>query len=60
MKKMESTAIIKSKKLSADRLCYLFLVFLAGCLVGWIYEEIFYWITPGCPSTASALWAFMP
>ena len=30
-----------------DGLCYLFLVFLAGCLVGWIYEEIFYWITEG-------------
>ena len=30
-----------------DRLCYLFLIFLAGCLVGWIYEEIFYWITEG-------------
>ena len=44
---MESTAINKSQKLSSDRLCYLFLVFLAGCLVGWIYEEIFYWITEG-------------
>ena len=31
----------------ADRLCYLFLIFLTGCLVGWIYEEIFYWITEG-------------
>lgn len=31
----------------ADRLCYLFLVFLTGCLVGWIYEEMFYWITEG-------------
>ena len=44
---MESAAIEKRQKLSADRLCYLFLIFLAGCLVGWIYEEIFYWITEG-------------
>ena len=44
-KMMESAAIEKRQKLSADRLCYLFLIFLAGCLVGWIYEEIFYWIT---------------
>ena len=29
------------------KLCYLFLIFLTGCLVGWIYEEIFYWITEG-------------
>ena len=35
---MESAAIEKRQKLSADRLCYLFLIFLAGCLVGWIYE----------------------
>lgn len=30
---------------SVSRLCYLFLIFLTGCLVGWIYEEVFYWIT---------------
>ena len=30
-----------------DRLCYLFLIFLAGCLTGWFYEGIFYWITEG-------------
>ena len=35
-----------SKKVT-DRLCYLFLIFLTGCLVGWAYEEIFYWITEG-------------
>ena len=29
------------------RMYYLFLIFLTGCLVGWIYEEIFYWITEG-------------
>lgn len=30
-----------------ERLCYLFLIFLTGCFVGWVYEEIFYWITEG-------------
>lgn len=35
------------QKINFDRLCYLFLIFLTGCLVGWIYEEIFYWITEG-------------
>lgn len=25
----------------------MFLIFLIGCLAGWIYEEIFYWITEG-------------
>lgn len=44
---MESRAIWRRESVTADRLCYLFLVFLTGCLVGWIYEEIFYWITEG-------------
>ena len=30
-----------------NRQCYLFLIFLIGCLAGWIYEEIFYWFTEG-------------
>lgn len=30
-----------------DYLCYLFLIFLTGCFAGWVYEEIFYWITEG-------------
>lgn len=38
---------MESVERRADRLCYLFLVFLTGCLVGWVYEEIFYWITEG-------------
>ena len=37
----------ESKKQIIDCLCYLFLIFLVGCLVGWIYEEIFYWFTEG-------------
>ena len=44
---MESCTISRQHKVSADRLCYLFLIFLTGCFVGWIYEEIFYWITEG-------------
>ena len=35
-----------SKKVT-DRLSYLFLIFLTGCLVGWVYEEVFYRITEG-------------
>lgn len=46
--KMESGVIQNDRRrISADGLCYLFLIFLTGCLVGWIYEEIFYWITEG-------------
>ncbi|MGM9589323.1 MAG: putative ABC transporter permease [Faecousia sp.] len=41
------TATPQCRKQAPDRLCYLFLIFLTGCLVGWIYEEIFYWITEG-------------
>ena len=36
---MESCAIQTDRRgISVDRLCYLFLIFLTGCLVGWIYE----------------------
>lgn len=35
------------RRISVDGMCYFFLIFLIGCLVGWIYEEIFYWITEG-------------
>lgn len=41
------TVIIENKERGIHRLCYLFLIFLTGCLVGWVYEEIFYWITEG-------------
>ena len=45
---MESCVIQNDhRRISADGLCYLFLIFLIGCFVGWIYEEIFYWITEG-------------
>ena len=35
------------KELRVDHMRYLFLIFFAGCIIGWIYEEIFYWITEG-------------
>lgn len=37
----------EKRKFTVDTLCYLFLIFLAGCFVGWIYEEIFYAVTEG-------------
>lgn len=39
--------ITEAKEQRANHLCYLFLIFLTGCLVGWIYEEFFYWATEG-------------
>ena len=48
MKSVEKSAEISVwRKVNTDRLCYLFLIFLTGCFVGWIYEEIFYCITEG-------------
>ena len=44
---MITVTAAERKTQTTNRLCYLFLVFLTGCLVGWIYEEIFYWITEG-------------
>lgn len=44
---MQDCIYVERRKVNIDRLCYLFLIFLTGCLVGWIYEEIFYWITEG-------------
>lgn len=41
------TAVKQERNNMADRLCYWFLVFLIGCLAGWIYEEIFYYFTEG-------------
>lgn len=35
------------QKTTTDQLCYILLIFLTGCLVGWVYEEIFYGITEG-------------
>ena len=48
MKREKSVEMATEKKRAAiDRLCYLFIIFLTGCLIGWLYEEVFYWITEG-------------
>ncbi len=44
---MRASTIANTGRGTSDRLCYLFLIFLTGCLMGWIYEEIFYWFTEG-------------
>ena len=41
------TVTTENKKQRMDHMRYLFLIFFAGCIIGWIYEEIFYWITEG-------------
>ena len=38
---------IENKEEKEEKLCYLFLILLIGCVAGWIYEEIFYWVTEG-------------
>ena len=35
---MQDCIYVERRKVNMDRLCYLFLIFLTGCLVGWIYE----------------------
>lgn len=50
MKRAELQGSVRKSTLflqRTDLICYLFLIFLTGCLAGWIYEEIFYWITEG-------------
>lgn len=44
---IKNSEIYISSKTKVDKFCYLFLIFLLGCFIGWIYEEIFYWITEG-------------
>lgn len=44
---MTLSVAVPRQRPDTDKLCYLFLVFLTGCLVGWAYEEIFYWVTEG-------------
>lgn len=53
---MESCAITYQHKIAVDRLYYLFLIFLTGCLVGWVYEEIFYWIVEGALQNRGVLY----
>ena len=44
---MENSEVKDKKTRALNNLCYIFLVFLTGCIVGWIYEEIFYYFTEG-------------
>lgn len=44
---MKVFTVFEKSKINIDKLCYLFLIFLIGGLVGWIYEEIFYRIAEG-------------
>ena len=46
-KKMTGFAVTVNERSRVDGICYLFLIFLAGCLLGYLYEEIFYWFTEG-------------
>lgn len=34
-------------RINAEKLSYVFVIFLAGCVIGWVYEEIFYFVTEG-------------
>ena len=44
---MKTRNATKNQENTLAPVYYWFLVFLTGCLVGWIYEEIFYWFTEG-------------
>ena len=44
---MTGFAVTENERSRVDGICYLFLIFLAGCLLGYLYEEIFYWFTEG-------------
>ena len=39
--------ITSGQRITTERICYLFMIFMMGCFVGWIYEEIFYFFTEG-------------
>lgn len=43
----EEQTIVAKRGISAQKLCRMLLIFLVGCFAGWLYEEIFYWITEG-------------
>ncbi|MGN0659105.1 MAG: putative ABC transporter permease [Emergencia sp.] len=44
---MEYNTMLEARGIKVEKLCYLFLIFMTGCLIGWFYEEIFYWFTEG-------------
>lgn len=43
----EIPEITLGQRITSEKLCYLFLIFMLGCFVGWVYEEIFYLFTEG-------------
>ena len=43
----EIPEITSAQRTTTEKLCYLFMIFMMGCFVGWIYEEIFYFFTEG-------------
>ena len=43
----EIPEITSAQRITTEKLCYLFMIFMMGCFVGWIYEEIFYFFTEG-------------
>ena len=44
---MTSIVVKEHRGERTDSARYLFLLFLAGSVTGWLYEEVFYWITEG-------------
>ena len=44
---MRTVTTTQSQKHTIDFLCYLFLIFIIGCSVGWIFEEVYCGITDG-------------
>lgn len=50
----ETNAAVPKKSNRKVQLC--FLIFLAGCLVGWVYEEVFYYFEDGFLSNRGFLY----
>ena len=57
---MQNNICVDRRKVNLDLMCYLFLIFLTGCLVDWVYEEIFYWITEGLEPAGSRIVQKLP
>ena len=43
-------------KVNAEKLSYVFVIFLTGCVIGWVYEEIFYLVTEGALQNRGVLY----
>ena len=44
---MQTCISVDRRKVNPDRLCYLFLIFLTGSMIGWVHEEIYCWFAEG-------------